>query len=313
MDKSREKAVWQIMKFFGNKKVYLSEDSARKELLKRARRNELRYHLPLKFRGAFQRSVFNNQPYGAFDFYHKAGDDTAVLYLHGGAFSSRPTTLHWQFVQDIYDRTGATVYMPFYPLAPKHTYKETYLALVSFYKYVIRKHKNVYIMGDSAGATLVLGLANLLNRENVLKPTGLVVFSPVVDMSFSNPEMRKYQKVDTMLSREGAKYMCQNWARGTSYKNPLVSPKYSTFSNFPDIYLFYGDYEIFCPDLRDFVNIVSDAGGRIFAVEQKKCFHVYPLMPIPKAYDTREMIANIILNRELACARTPRQRQEYVY
>ena len=99
MDKSREKAVWQIMKFFGDKKAYLSEDSARKELLKRAKRNQLRYHMPLKFRGAFQRGVFNNQPYGTFEFYHKAGDDTAVLYLHGGAFSSRPTTLHCHFIR----------------------------------------------------------------------------------------------------------------------------------------------------------------------------------------------------------------------
>ena len=305
MDKSREKAIWQIMKLFEGKKAYLSEDSARKELLRRAKRNQLRYHMPLKFRGAFQRAVFNNGPYGTFDFYHKAGDGTAVLYLHGGAFSSRPTALHWQFVQDVYDRTGATIYMPFYPLAPKHSFKETYLALLSFYKYVIRKHKTVYIMGDSAGATLVLGLANLLKRENVLRPVGLVAMSPVVDMSFSNPEMKKYQIVDTMLSRDGAKYMCQTWAKGAGYKNPLVSPKYSNFKDFPDIYLFYGDYEIFCPDLRDFVNIVNDAGGRIFAVEQKRCFHVYPLMPIPKAYDTREMIASIILNRELACRHSP--------
>ena len=303
MEKSRKKAVWQIMKFFGDKKVYLSKDVAEKELLRRERKNRARYRMPLKFRGAFKRGVFDNHPYGTFDFYHKAGDGTAILYLHGGAFSSRPTHLHWQFVQDIYDRTGASVYMPFYPLAPKHSYKETYLALLSFYKYVVRNHKTVYIMGDSAGATLVLGLANLLNKENVLKPSGLMVFSPVVDMSFSNPEMKKFQKVDTMLSKDGAKYMCQNWARGTSYKNPLVSPKYSSFSNFPDIYLFYGDYEILCPDLREFVGIVSDGGGRIFALEQKRCFHVYPLMPIPKAYDTREMIANVILNRELACKR----------
>lgn len=301
MEKEKQAALKQIYKFFGKKSVYFSEETAKKELKKRALKNKKRYILPSKHKNFFERRVFENQPFGSFDYYVKPGAGAAVMYIHGGAFSNQPLELHWDFVRDIYARTGANVFVPLFPLAPLNSYKQTYIALINFYKMLARSHKTIFVVGDSAGATLALGLTQALVKENLLKPAAVVALSPVVDISFSNPEMKKFQANDTMLRIEGARYMCQKWARGADFKNPLVSPKFANFTNFPNLYLFYGEYEILCPDLRDFVKSVQAQGCKIFAQEQKRALHVYPLLPIPKGRDAREMIANVIINKQHVC------------
>lgn len=301
MEKEKRRALWQIMKFFKNKRVYQSSHNAKKELERRARKNKKRYHLPLKYRKFFSRRVYDNRPFGKFDYFVKDGTDIAVIYLHGGAFSSQPVAFHWAFAKDMFARSGASVYVPLFPLAPKYNYKQTYNFLLNFYKFLLRTHKKIFVMGDSAGATLALGLTHLAIQENLASPKAVFALSPVVDITFSNPEIAKFQEVDKMISAEGAKYMCQKWARGADFKNPLVSPKYIDFKNFPQIYLFYGDLEILCPDLREFAANAHKQGGKIFAVEQKKCYHVYPLMPIPKGEDARELIEDVITAKDISC------------
>ena len=301
MEKEKKQALTAIMKFFKKKRVYQTAQSAQKELKKRARQNQKRYRMPFKYRGFFERREFDNHPFGKFDYFYKDGTDIAVLYLHGGAFSSQPVSFHWQFAKDIYARSGVSLYVPLFPLAPKFNYKQTYNFILNFYKFLLRTHKKVFVMGDSAGATLALGLGHLAVQENLAPPKAVIALSPVVDITFSNPEIAKFQELDKMISAEGSKYICQKWARGADFKNPLVSPKYIDFKTYPQIYLFYGNLEILCPDLRQFVEIAHKQGGKIFAVEQKNCYHVYPLMPIPKGEDAREMIEDVITAKDISC------------
>ena len=66
MEKEKQVLLKQIMRFFGKKRVYLSEATAKRELKRRARRNEGRYSMPQKHKKFFERSVFDNQPFGIF-------------------------------------------------------------------------------------------------------------------------------------------------------------------------------------------------------------------------------------------------------
>ena len=46
----------------------------------------------------------------------------SVLYLHGGAFVHELTRWHWRLIESLVKRTGATVHVPSYPLAPSNTW-----------------------------------------------------------------------------------------------------------------------------------------------------------------------------------------------
>lgn len=49
-----------------------------------------------------------------------------VLYLHGGGYVNDFVSQHWAFMASLADRTGATVIAPQYPLAPDHTWRDSF-------------------------------------------------------------------------------------------------------------------------------------------------------------------------------------------
>lgn len=51
---------------------------------------------------------------------------TQLLYLHGGAYVNPLVAPHWSIIKALLARTGATVTVAFYPLAPEHTASETF-------------------------------------------------------------------------------------------------------------------------------------------------------------------------------------------
>ncbi len=65
--------------------------------------------------------------------------DKYILYLHGGAYVMEATYKHWQFLEEIVDRTGMTLILPDYPLTPKNTYKEVFDMIEPLYKETIKK------------------------------------------------------------------------------------------------------------------------------------------------------------------------------
>lgn len=293
-EKRREKLILEILKFLGKKKVYSSVKTAKKELHKQELKNKFKYQPPKKYKDYARREFLECENVEKIEYFVKDGSSNAILYLHGGAFCTRPTVFHWNFINKIYEKTGATIYMPLYPLSPKFTYKETYKSLFEFYKFLLKKHKNIFIIGDSAGATLTLGLTGLIKDKNLTSPKAIFPMSPVVDMNFDNEEAKKFEEVDPMLSNDGCKFICQKWTIGADLKNPLISPIYADFNRFPDTYLFYGTYEIFCPDLRKFVEKSKDYDFNLYSFEENKMFHTYPLFPIPKAERTQDIIAKIV-------------------
>ena len=54
------------------------------------------------------------------------------------------------------------------------------------------------------------------------QPSHIVLISPVLDATFSNPEAQKYEK-DPMLGIEGSKYLVELWAGNTSLDDYKIS------------------------------------------------------------------------------------------
>ena len=84
--------------------------------------------------------------------------DKYILYLHGGAYVMEATYKHWQFLEEIVDRTGMTLVLPDYPLTPRNTYKEAFDMIEPIYIDLIDKvgKEKVILMGDSAGGGMAL-------------------------------------------------------------------------------------------------------------------------------------------------------------
>ena len=90
-------------------------------------------------------------------------------------------------------------------------------------------------MGDSAGGGLALGLAEALRDEGDTLPEELILISPWVDLTMSNPDMKDYVKHDPMLGIDGLRRMGEVWANGLELTDPKVSPIFGDLSGLPPV------------------------------------------------------------------------------
>ena len=98
------------------------------------------------------------------------GKEKALLYLHGGSAIHQMLKYHYRFIKRILRSREITVYLPVYPLAPAHTYEETYSMLDSVYDMMLENHKasDITVMGDSMGGNLALSFPqSIIGRKDM--------------------------------------------------------------------------------------------------------------------------------------------------
>jgi len=120
--------------------------------------------------------------------------DNIVLFVHGGAWTFEIDPVHVEFCDRLAGAMKAKVYMPLYPLAPQHNCNDTYKVISELYSDLAKQGKRLFVMGDSAGANIVLGLMHLIKKSGGTMPKAIALISPCPDMTFSDPEMKKSKR-----------------------------------------------------------------------------------------------------------------------
>jgi triacylglycerol lipase len=177
-----------------------------------------------------------------------APSDRLVLAIHGGAFVCEATVLHWRDYAALARQTAATVVVPGYPLAPHGTAGTVVPRMADLITSMIDEHgpDNVSIYGDSAGGGIALCAAQELVRRNATVPARMVLLSPLLDATLSNPAIRFID--DPVLSVETLKANFALWAAGLTLDDPLLSPLYGSLSGLPATAVYAGSLELLGPD-----------------------------------------------------------------
>jgi acetyl esterase/lipase len=215
----------------------------------------------------------------------KAQSDSVILFLHGGAYYANITFLHWRFLKQLLKHTSAKIIVPDYPLAPQFTAKDTYLFIDEVYEKIIKENpsKKIALMGDSAGGGLALGFAQKIRNEKILQPKQIVLFSPWLDVSMSNPEIKIHDKADKVLNLKGLIEAGKNYAGNLSVLDYRVSPLYGELQNLGQISIFVGTKELLIADAQRFRQIAKENNIEINYFEYNEMFHDWILVPCLKA------------------------------
>jgi acetyl esterase/lipase len=225
------------------------------------------------------------------------GSNKLLLFIHGGAFISGPVKHHWDSIKIIFKQTNHTVWMCDYPKAPENKISEISKNIDAVYKTALEKYpsKNITLIGDSVGATLIAALTQRLVKHNINLPFKLILVSPVMDASMTNPDIDKIDSVDPILSKKGvlsAKTLC---ADNDDLKNEIISPLYGSFVNFPPTVLFLAENDITYPDQRLVIEQLTKAKVTHEVVVGNKMPHIWPFLPVMKEAKTAlKQIINIL-------------------
>lgn len=219
-----------------------------------------------------------------------------VLYLHGGAYVGSFGDPHWQFMQQVVEKTGFSVVAPDYPLAPQHTYRAVFTLVEAVYKDLAAKvgAQNVLLMGDSAGAGLALALAEQLKQEHAALPAQLMLLSPWLDATLQNPGVPPVAPLDPMLSVVQLRLAAKAYAGTTPLTDYHISPLNGELAGLPRTSVFIGSHDIFLADARKFKQLMAAQGNPVNYFEYNAAFHVWMLAGSPEGKLAQQQIINLL-------------------
>ena len=246
-----------------------------------------------------EKSEYDNRPvksfFSSFDFdgrqVFKFGDEKSknlIVYIHGGAYINELNMQHLLFCKLLSVILHSYVLVPVYPLAPLHKVNETFEFITNLYEKLINEEYNITLMGDSAGGGFVLSFCQYLNQINLAQPRNIIVFSPWVDISMSNPPYDNEN--DPILGEVGLKEIGKSWAGNLDMKDYRVSPIYGDNHNLPKTLIFAGENEIFYKDISKYVDNLKKDDVNVKFIVGEKLFHIYQLFPIPEVISTLKII-----------------------
>ncbi|MCF1715038.1 alpha/beta hydrolase [Flavihumibacter sp. RY-1] len=207
-----------------------------------------------------------------------------LLYVHGGAFVAGPGQHHWDFLETLTNAANVCSWLCNYPKAPEHRINLISENLDEVYSFALSHYaaENIVLMGDSVGGTLIIALVQRLIKNQQPLPSKLILLSPVLDASFSNPAIAAIEPLDPMLSVAGAKSAKQLCAIAGDLRDPRISPLYGSCKGFPETHLFAGELDITYPDQQVFAERLQEANVNFSLVIGKGMPHIWPLLPVMK-------------------------------
>ncbi|WP_270241410.1 MMPL family transporter [Kocuria marina] len=205
-------------------------------------------------------------------------DAPVVVHWHGGAYVNPMTTVHWRWIDALMQRTGATVVVPGYGLAPDHTVDEALELADGVWDLARSFGPRVFLSGDSAGGGLALAQAMRLRDADDLDVAGLILMAPWVDTTVTNPQIEAYRDADHMLGTDGARAAARWWAGTRDVTDPMVSPAFGDVRGLPRTFVLQGDRDMLYPDTMEFVAELVRANVDTTAVVCEGGPHVYALM-----------------------------------
>lgn len=227
--------------------------------------------------------------------------ETLVLYLHGGGYVNGFSKYHWRFISNLVSELRCTVVAPDYPLAPEHQVADVFAMMFPLYEELLRAAgaSNLIVMGDSAGGGIALALAMLAREKDVAQPSEIVLLSPWLDVTMTNPGIEKVDRFDPFLDVEGLQYLGKIYAGETAATDYLVSPLYGRLENLAPVTLFIGTHDIFVADCRKFKAEAAARGIEIDYHEYEDMVHVWMLIPSPEEKTAVKAIVDKIRRRQL--------------
>ncbi len=261
-----------------------TDEEFEKILRKRLIRGPRKYNVPLPFsiRTDFSRSMLYG--YEILYFNTKATSGNTFFFFHGGAFTSEITMFHCQAIELLAVKSNSKAVVPLYPLIPFADYRAAVTLTERLYLDYKREHpdEKIIFIGDSAGGGLAMTMSEIFAAKNIIQPDKLIVFSPWVDVSMSNPRIPEYEDRDTFLYPSALTFLGKKWAGNLDTRDYRVSPRFGDLSVLDNVTFYAGTEEILYPDITETYESLRSLGKNCTLHIGENMSHDYPIFPIPE-------------------------------
>jgi epsilon-lactone hydrolase len=185
---------------------------------------------------------------------------TAVLYLHGGGFTTGSPATHRALATHLAAASGATVHVLDYRLAPEHPFPAALDDVVAAYRELLDRGAapdRTALAGDSAGGWLALTGALRLRDAGDPRPAALGLISPWLDLLGA---AWPADRTDAMLRPDWLRRCARDFAGGTDPGAVELAPLRAQLTGLPPVTLHVGSEEILLDDAVSLARRARAAG-----------------------------------------------------
>lgn len=210
-----------------------------------------------------------------------------VFYIHGGGFTTGSAAERRSLTQHITDRYGYNCVSINYRLAPENKWPaQLEDCFAAWQDLCVRGNDpaQTVLMGESAGATLVLSLSLYLKEKGLPQPKALVAYSPSVTQAEHYPSHFENAKTDFMLKDNVQKGLQGPLFSGQpseeELRSPLLSPVYGDYAGLPPVFLAASDSEVLFDDSRElYKKLIAEGHPAKLDIAHCVC-HAFPIFPV---------------------------------
>ena len=219
-----------------------------------------------------------------------------VVYLHGGCYVFEIDPVHWTLVASLAIDAGVTVVVPIMPLAPRGVASTIVPRVADIVESLVSEvgPANVSVVGDSSGGGMSLATAMVLRDRGVAPLRSIVLISPWLDISGTDPRLAEIAPRDPWLAVPGTRAAGSLYRGELAVDDPLVSPLHGSLSGLGPITMFSGTRDILNADAERIVARAAEEGIALDYQVGAGMIHNYPILPMPEGAAAREVIARAI-------------------
>ena len=221
-----------------------------------------------------------------------------IFYIHGGGFTTGSARERRIFTFPAVRRYGYDCISINYRLAPENKWPSQIEDCLEAYENTLKlgyDPKDIILMGESAGGTLVLSLGLLLKDRGLPLPKAIVAFSPATDQYEDLPSHKGNIKTDCMLRDGVAKGICNvlfdHEPSEEELKQYLLSPYYGDYEGLPPIHLSASDSEVLYDDALILYDKLKKEGHEVRFEKGHKVCHAYQIMTYMP--ESRKTLGNV--------------------
>lgn len=222
----------------------------------------------------------------------EVSDRLRLMHLHGGGYVQQISPHHWRFLRHLVDQLRCPVVVPLYPLAPGHHSGDTLPMVRAAYERTmegIEPERHV-LMGDSAGGGLCVALDRQLRGEGLPQPGRLVLISPWLDLTMTDPSVATQDRRDPYLGARGLAAAGRWYGGPAGVRDPCVSPLFGDLHGLPPSTVYVGTRDVLLGDARRFRDSARRAGVDVEYHESPGMVHNWPMRRLPEGRRARDQI-----------------------
>jgi acetyl esterase/lipase len=223
-----------------------------------------------------------------------------IFYVHGGSFIAERSPRLTSLVARFAAAANARVFAPNYRLAPEHPCPAAVEDIAAAFHWHRKTWPDepIVALGDSAGAAILLSALQLARVEGAEMPDGVVLLSPWVDLSLQSWSVIAASLAGTTpYTMECLAAMVHLYLDGRNATDPVASPLYGDFSDFPPVLIHASKGDILYDDAGRLAERLREAGGdltvRLWSAET----HLWERKPTAKARQSIDLAADFIRRR----------------